>query len=164
MHVGEERGNCALAAAGRLRTPGSRIEFGKDELVHPLADGESFNKRFAKFCGRQGTSHRVSPHGFAMNVAYGLASRSKVAHFAKKRNYSEEVGRSTDLHLVARQNWLGGLDSNQDSQIQNLKKFLALDCSKSHQVGNREFAGFHTATSCRKTQEGTGLWRQFGDR
>ena len=35
--------------------------------------------------------------------------------------------------------WLGGLDSNQDSQIQSLKKFIAADCSASHHAENREF-------------------------
>jgi hypothetical protein len=60
--------------------------------------------------------------------------------------------------------WLGHLDSNQDSQIQSLKKCIAVDCSASHHAENGEFAW---VACCNELQKNAGsyksletIWRQ----
>jgi len=63
VHMRKDGGDSAPIPACRLRSPSFRIKMSEDELVHPFADSETLEERFAKLRGGASTGnadHRTS--------------------------------------------------------------------------------------------------------
>ncbi len=48
MNVREDRGDGAGPFSGRLGAPGARIEFGEQNLIDPVVEGEGVRQRLAR--------------------------------------------------------------------------------------------------------------------
>jgi hypothetical protein len=121
VHMRKDRRDGAHVSAGRFCPPGAGMQTLDDKLIHLVVYGVGFQQRLAKIRSGQGSG---TSHGFPSFLFSGIEPNAELCpkRVAAKDLHAAFVAECKPMVLEEKEVWLGGLDSNQDSQIQSSPK------------------------------------------